>query len=302
MPVPDFQSLTLPVLKLAADGQVHWLKDAVAIMADHFNLSQEERNELLPSRTQTRIYNNVSWAVQYLRSAKLLESPERGTFRITQRGIEVLNQNPQRIDAQYLKRFQEFKEFFLGKTNQTANGQTEVVESNLPADQLMESAYRALRQALAQELLDRVKSCSPRFFEKLVVDLLLAMGYGGSLEDASKILGKSGDEGVDGLIKSDVLGLDQVYIQAKRWNSTVGRPIVQAFAGSLDGMRAKRGVIITTSDFSRDAHDYVDRIDKKIVLIDGEQLAQLMIDYNVGVAEERRYVIKRIDSDYFEEG
>lgn len=304
MPVPDFQTLMLPILQLASDGQEHKLKETVTRMADHFNLSEDERNELLASSRQTRLYSNVSWAITYLRAAGILVSPARGVFRITQRGREALSQNPSRIDIQYLRRYPEFVEFQMrisDKRNAQSSAQVETVESLTPNDQL-ENAYRALRQALAQDLLERVKNSSPRFFEELVVDLLVAMGYGGSVEDAGKALGKSGDEGIDGLIKSDVLGLDQVYIQAKRWNDMVGRPTVQAFAGSLDGVRAKRGVLITTSRFSKDAQDYVERIDKKIVLIDGERLVQLMIDYNVGVTEERRYVIKRVDNDYFEEG
>ncbi len=303
MPVPDFQSLMLPVLQIAGDNQLHRLGEAVTQIADQFNLTEEERFELLSSRTQTRIYANVSWAVTYLRNAGLLESPARGVFRITPVGLNTLKKDVPRIDIQYLRQFPEFVEF-LGRTRKGTDQQPQPHQQMPQEDnpiEVLESSYLSLRQALAQDVLERVKQCSPRFFELLVIDLLIAMGYGGSREDAGKALGRSGDEGVDGLIKGDVLGLDEVYIQAKRWRDTVGRPTVQAFAGSLEGLRAKRGVLITTSQFSTDARDYVGRIEKKVVLIDGEQLAQFMIDFNVGVTEESRYVIKRIDNDYFED-
>jgi restriction system protein len=304
MPVPDFQALMLPILELAADGREKKLSRAVELMADKFNLSQEERDERLPRGRQTRIYNNVSWAITYLRAARILESPSRGTFRITERGRQVLAENPQAIDVRYLRRFEEFVQFASirrERGNGQAQAESDIITATTP-DEELEAAYKALRQALAQELLERVKNCSPSFFEELVVDLLVAMGYGGSIEDAGQALGKSDDEGVNGVIKSDILGFDQIYVQAKRWTDTVGKPIVQAFAGSLDGLHSKQGVLITTSEFSQEAHEYVERIDnKKIILIDGERLVQLMIDYNIGVTEKSRYVIKRVDNDYFED-
>ena len=308
MPIPDFQTLMLPVLQLAGDGQLHRLRDAVAEMSDAFNLTEAERNEMIGSRLQTRIYSNVSWAVTYLRAARLLESPLRGTFRITDRGYEVLSANPQRIDVQYLRRFPEFMEFYApARTNDRApsagrNAQVhEPPAENISPDQRLEISHRELQKALALDLLERIKDCSPRFFEKLVVDLLVKMGYGGSVEDAGRAIGRSGDGGIDGMIKGDILGLDEVYIQAKRWEGVVGAPVVRDFVGALEGRRARRGVLITTSHFTDDARRYVERIEKKIVLIDGEQLAQYMIDFNVGVTEERRYVVKRLDENYFSE-
>ncbi|MBO9308594.1 MAG: restriction endonuclease [Chloroflexi bacterium] len=306
MPIPDFQTLMLPILQLAGDGQLHKLRDAVAAMSDAFNLTEAERNEMIGSRLQPRIYSNVSWAVTYLRAARLLESPLRGTFRITDRGYEVLSANPKRIDVQYLKRFPEFVEFYAAAradSRAPSAGQGaqmhEPPAENISPDERLEISYRELQKALARDLLERIKHCSPRFFENLVIDLLVKMGYGGSVEDAGKAIGRSGDGGIDGVIKGDILGLDEVYVQAKRWEGAVGTPVVRDFVGALEGRRARRGVLITTSSFTDDARRYVERIEKKIVLIDGEQLAQYMIDFNVGVAEERRYVIKRLDENYF---
>jgi restriction system protein len=308
MPVPDFQTLMLPVLQLAEDGQLHTLRDTVAEMSDAFNLSEAERNEMIGSRRQPKIYNNVSWAITYLRAARLLESPLRGTFQITERGYEVLSTNPERIDVQYLKRFSEFIEFYAtARTNDRTPSAgrsaqaNELTAESISPDERMEISHKELQKALARDLLERIKRCSPRFFGGLVVDLLVKMGYGGSVEDAGKAIGRSGDGGIDGLIKGDILGLDEVYIQAKRWESAVGTPVVRDFVGALEGRRARRGVLITTSNFTDDSRRYVERIEKKIVLIDGEQLAQYMIDFNVGVTEERRYIVKRLDENYFSE-
>lgn len=308
MPVPDFQTLMLPVLQLAGNGELHRLSETVDIMCDRFGLSQAERNEMISSRKQPRIYNNVSWAITYLRAARLLESPWRGTFQITERGYQVLETNPERIDVQYLKRFPEFMEFYTaGRANDREpsvrrNAQVNVtLAENISPDERLEIGYRELQKALANELLERIKRCAPRFFEMLVVDLLVRMGYGGSAEDAGSAIGQSGDGGIDGVIKGDILGLDEVYIQAKRWEGTVGAAVVRDFVGALEGRRARRGVLITTSKFTDDAGRYVERIEKKVVLIDGEQLAQYMIDFNVGVAEERRYIVKRLDENYFSE-
>lgn len=290
----------LPVLIIAGDGHEHTTTEVGDILAQQFHLTEADLKELLPSGKQSKFTNRIGWVSTYLRKTKLLDGTGRGRFRITDRGQQVLSTNPTRIDIKYLERFPEFAAF-QGQ-QRTANNDTEIVkETNQTPKEVLEESYLLLRRDLAQELLERIKRKPPIFFERLVVELLVAMGYGGSLKDAGQAVGRSGDGGIDGIIKEDRLGLDYIYIQAKRWEDTVGRPAVQAFAGSLDEQRARRGVMITTSSFSQEAHRFVSRIEKKIVLIDGEMLAQLMIDYNVGVAVEETYVVKRVDIDYFEE-
>lgn len=243
------------------------------------------------------------WAKTYLKKAGLVATPSRGRVKITERGLSVLNKNPSYIDQKYLRQFPEFIEFkdFRNEHLSQDNLGFEKIESNLTPQEILENSYQDLRNKLAHELLDQVKGSSPEFFERLVVDLLVAMGYGGSRSEAGERVGKSGDDGIDGIIKEDKLGLDTVCIQPKRWQNTVGRPDIQAFVGSLAGNRARKGVFITTSQFSKEAIEYVHRIEQKVVLIDGDNLAQMMIDHNVGVSEESRYTVKKIDSDYFEE-
>jgi len=298
MPIPDYQTLMLPLLRIAGDEREHVLGDIIEFLADEFKVSQEERRTLLPSGGQEILDNRVAWARTYLKKAGLLESPGRGRIHITARGLQVLQGKPGRIDVRFLSRFPEFVEFKSGSARRTEPEQDVQGEPETPEEKL-ESSYQNLRRALAQELLERVRDCSPRFFERLVVDLLVAMGYGGTRKDAGQAVGQSGDDGIDGIIKEDKLGFDVVYVQAKRWNTAVGRPIVQAFAGSLEGQRARKGVLMTTSRFTQDAEDYVGRIEKRIVLIDGEQLAQLMIDHGIGVTEIAMYSVKKVDSDYF---
>lgn len=298
MTVPDYQRILLPLLQLTGDGKEHLLSEAYEVLADYFDLTDTEREELLPSGRQTRFDNRVSWARTYLTKAGLLEKTGFGRFGITERGLDVLRSQPGNIDYQYLLQFPEFVEFKQRDRSSSSDG-TDVADAEQTPQELLEASYQNLRRALAQELLDRIKACSPRFFESIVVDLLVAMGYGGSRKDAGQAVGQSGDGGIDGIIKEDKLGLDVVYIQAKRWEGSVGRPIVQGFAGSLEGLRARKGVFITTSRFTEDALEYVTRIEKKIVLIDGEELAQLMLDYGVGVTEVARYTVQRIDTDYF---
>ncbi len=301
MAVPDFQSMMLPLLRLAADGREHTLSEAIETLAQQFALTETDRKELLPSGRQSRYANRMGWAATYLRKTKLLESTARGRFRITQRGLDELSSGVTRIDLPYLAKYDELAEFRRRPSVEATHEDEEIDQlatSQTPREAL-EASYQTLRRELADELLEQIKSRPPRFFEKLVVDLLVAMGYGGSRKDAGQRVGRSGDGGIDGIIKEDKLGLDYVYIQAKRWEGTVGRPQVQAFAGSLDEQKARKGVMITTSNFSQDAHRFVDRIEKKIVLIDGEQLTQLMIEHNVGVAIEETYTVKKIDLDYF---
>jgi len=303
MAVPDFQSLMLPILQIAGDGQEHTSAEASERMIQQFKLSEGDLRELLPSGRQSKYANRIGWATTYLRKTKLLEGTGRGRFRITERGRAVLSDNPSRVDLKYLSRFPE-QASFRGDIAQEQPDNGEVIIASAVSQtprEVLEASYQVLRRELAQELLERIKSKPPIFFERLVVELLVAMGYGGSLKDAGQAIGRSGDGGIDGVIKEDRLGLDYIYIQAKRWDGTVGRPVVQAFAGSLDEQKARKGVMIATSTFSQDARRFVERIEKKLVLIDGEQLAQLMIEYNVGVAVEQTYTVKKIDLDYFEE-
>lgn len=307
MAVPDYQSVMLPLLELASDGDEHSLGDAIEVLADRFGLSAADRDELLPSGTQRTWNNRVAWASSYLRHAGLLSSARRGRFEITERGRAVLATPPKRIDRHFLSQYPEFVQFITGSSavgSGASRGDEiaptgDAAATSTPEEQL-EAIYQGLRQHLAQELLERVRTVSPSFFEQLVVDLLVAMGYGGSRKEAGKAVGRSGDGGIDGIINEDRLGLDVVYVQAKRWESTVGRPQIQMFTGSLEGHRASKGVFITTSDFSSDALGYIRSIGKKIVLIDGRQLAELMIDHGVGVAPVTSYALWRVDADYFE--
>ncbi len=302
MSIPDFQSFMLPLLRFTADQQEHSLRETIENLAQTFQLTEQERKALLPSGQQTTFDNRVSWASTHLKKAGLLESTRRSFFRITQRGLDVLSQNPPRIDVKFLEQFPEFVEFRGGgkKDKETASEVAMDGNSHQTPEELLEYGYQKIRQDLAQELLNRVKVSPPSFFERLVVELLVKMGYGGSRKDAGEAVGKSGDEGIDGIIKEDRLGLDVIYLQAKRWDSVVGRPEIQKFVGALHGQGAKKGVFITTSNFSNEARDYATRGDSlKIVLIDGQQLAQLMIDYDVGVAKVASYEIKKLDFDYF---
>jgi restriction system protein len=259
---------------------------------------------MLPSGQQEIFANRVGWAKTYLKKAGLIDSPQRATFVISEKGKEILSQNPARIDTKFLRQFPEFQKFNrVNKQNETIT-----LDSNLSAseqeqtpEELLENSYQEIRQALATDLLSILRKLSPDDFEKLVVELLVKMGYGGSIRDAGKAVGRSGDQGIDGIIKEDRLGLDIIYIQAKRWadNNAVGRPEIQKFVGALAGQGAKKGIFITTSYFTKEALEYAPRNEIKIVLIDGEELGQLMIDYNLGVSTKEIYEIKRIDHDYF---
>jgi len=303
MPVPDYQSVMLPLMKLANDEQEHSQRDVIETLAQLFHLTEDERKELLPSGRQAKFDNRVGWACTYLNKAGLLTRTGRGKFSITARGREIMNGNPLTINTAFLMQYNEFKRFQNSSIPDNQQPQPVAIDNHTQTpEESLELSYQNLRAKVAQELLERVMTCSPRFFEQLVVDLLVAMGYGGSRKDAGQAVGQSGDGGVDGIIKEDRLGLDVVHIQAKRWKDTVGRPTVQSFAGSLEGFRARKGVFITTSQFSQEAKGYVNNIEKKIVLIDGEQLAQYMLDYGIGVSEIAIYVVKQIDLDYFADG
>lgn len=304
--IPDYQSLMLPLLRLVADGQEHKYRDLIEKLAIEFNVTDEERKELLASGNQAIFDNRVGWAKTYLKKAGLLDSPKRATFIITDLGRQTLFKKPNRIDAKYLRQFPAFLEFHKASRNDNDTEEDEsrtIALTDQTPEESLDKAYQRIRKSLAAELLNKVIDLSPAFFERLVVELLVKMGYGGSIKDAGKAIGKSGDEGIDGTIKEDKLGLDVIYIQAKRWRpgNGVGRPELQKFVGALAGQGAKKGIFITTSNFTREALDYTPRNETKIVLIDGEQLAQLMIDFNIGCTTQQTYELKKIDSDYFGE-
>ncbi|MFO0867046.1 MAG: restriction endonuclease [Gemmataceae bacterium] len=288
----------LPLLEILADGQEIPLRAVTKALAERLNLSEAELDQMLPSGQQSVFANRVAWAKTYLKKAGLLIQPKRGVVQISNEGRAVLGMNPSQVDNAFLSKYPGFSDFF-GRTASMENEEP-LIDPATPAETL-EASYLTIRSALADELLERVKSSSPAFFERLVVELLVAMGYGGTLSDAGQAVGRTGDGGIDGIIKEDALGLDVICIQAKKWERTVGRPEVQAFAGSMEGFRARKGVMLSTSNFSKDARDYVTRIERKIVLIDGDRLAELMIDHEIGVTTARSYVVKRLDSDYFED-
>lgn len=306
MGVPDYQFLMLPLLRALADGDEHDVADVRGRLATELKLTEADRSELLPSGKQAVFDNRVGWAKTYLDKAGLLTSPRRGVYRVTDLGRSLLGERPERIDRQVLLRFEPFRDFVRREPNAPDASLDDgalappIGPARTP-EEALESAYRQIRHRLEAELLEAVSKASPTFFERLVVDLLVKMGYGGSVEDAGKSLGRSHDDGLDGVIKEDHLGLDAIYVQAKRWMRTVGRPEIQAFAGSLEGARARKGVFITISTFSGEAREYVARIEKKIALIDGAQLAALMVDFGIGVNTVSSYELKRVDSDYFSE-
>lgn len=297
MSVPDFQSFFRPLLNLAADGREHSIQEARESIGKVMALSEEDMNELLPSGTQRKFDNRVAWAKSYFVQAKVFESPRRGYFKITQRGQDLQKQGHKRIDIRILNQFPEFVEFHKARVTK----EEEIEPSSETPEETLQKSYESIRSDLASQIVQRIANNSPQFFERLVVDLMVSMGYGGSRADAGRSIGGSGDEGIDGIIKEDRLGLDLVYLQAKRWESTVGRPEVQKFDGALHGKRAKKGVFITTGRFSDDAKKYVETIDPKVILIDGRMLAELMIDQGLGTTTTATYQIKRIDSDYFTE-
>ncbi len=307
MAVPDYQSLMLPLLQFAArEGTEISTSEAVEALAKELGLTEADLREMLPSGVQPTFINRVGWASTYLKKAGLLEATRRGFYQITDRGRDLLKKQPKTINVKLLRQYPEFLEFERLKGTRSSDKATERKESleispETPLEQL-ENAYKNLRDKLADELLARLKQASPAFFEKVVVELLVKMGYGGSRVDAGKAIGRSGDGGIDGIIKEDKLGLDVVYIQAKRWDSNpVGRPDVMQFVGALQAQRANKGIFMTTSRFTDDARSYVSQIGSKIVLIDGEQLTNLMIEHDVGVSTVSLYPVKKVDSDYFEE-
>lgn len=303
MSIPDFQTLMRPILVLHSDGRDWSNEETLEVLTAEFKLTPEERAQLLPTKKQAVFVNRVAWAKSHLKGAGLLESPRRAVYRITTRGREVLTREPGSIGMKVLKQFPEYLQFRTPTLSPVAGPGTarppNLDLSELTPEELMEHGYDQVRAQLAQDLIEKVKGCPPEFFEKLVVELLVAMGYGGSRADAGEAVGRGGDGGIDGIIKEDRLGLDTIYIQAKRWDGSVGRPEIQKFAGALQGVRARKGIFITTSAFTTDARSYAGQIESKIVLIDGPALANLMIEHEVGVARVESYDIKRLDSDYF---
>ena len=303
MAIPDFQTLMLPLLELAGNGREWGIGDAVERLAEKFQLNEEERRQMLPSGAQATFDNRVHWARSYLKQAGLLVNPGRGVFQISNRGSDVLQKHPVRIDVPFLTQFEEFKAFNGRRTKgeSTATPDSSVAAESETPHEILERSFERLFRELSAEILSAVQKLSPDRFERLVVRLLVAMGYGGTLTDAGRAVGGSGDEGIDGIIKEDRLGLDVIYVQAKRWTGPVGRPEIQKFAGALQGQRARKGVFITTSEFSDAALQFVERIDLRIVLIDGDYLSRLLIDYDLGVTPVTSYSVKRLDSDFFAE-
>ena len=302
--IPDYQTIMLPMLQLLADGRTWSIRELTQAVADHFKLTTEEREQRLPSGQQEIIANRVGWARSYLKYAGLLSAPSRGRLHITDLGRSTLAESPGRIDNELLKRFPAFREFFKKKSkpnNQSEPPTLSIEEKRTPHD-LIESAYDSLLRATTEEVLTRLKAGSPGFFESVVLRLLMAMGYGGVAGHGS-VTGKSGDGGIDGVIRQDKLGLDVVCIQAKRWEGPVGRPVVQQFVGSMDYYRAKKGVILTTSTFTKDGADFLRHIEgKTVVLVDGDRLAELMVEHGLGVTTTRTYALREVSNDFFDEG
>lgn len=303
--IPDYQTIMLPLLKFAGDQKEHNIREAIDYISNLFQLTDEERKQILPSGQQYVIDNRVGWARTYLKKAGLVETPKRSFFIITKAGLDVLKNNPAEINVSFLSQFDSFNEFKSIKNEKDKEGDDSERfienETTKTPQELIEHGYNKIRNDLSQELITIVKQSSPSFFERLVVELLLSMGYGGSLKDAGQAIGQSGDGGIDGIIKEDKLGLDVIYIQAKRWENVVGSKEVRNFVGSLVGQKANKGVFITTSNFTKDSIEYVKTISHKVILIDGELLTQLMIDNNIGVSKVISYDIKKIDNDYFNE-
>ncbi len=299
--IPDFQSIMLPFLNIISDDLEHSTNETNDYLAKLFSLTPEEINQFLPSGSQKTFSNRVAWAKAYLKMAGLLENTRRGYFKITESGKTFLETRPIEINIKVLKTLPAFQENYGKSKEEEINSDNENSHLKSTPEETLEISYINIRKSLSQELLQKIKSCSPTFFENLVVELLVKMGYGGTIKDAGQSIGQSGDEGIDGIIKEDRLGLDVIYIQAKRWENVVGRPEIQKFIGALAGQGAKKGVFITTSRFTNEAKSYQPKNDTKIVLIDGEKLADLMIDYNLAVSMSNVFEIKRIDNDYFEE-
>ncbi len=302
MSIPDFQTVMRPLLEAHQDGEERINRELVASLADHFELSDEERREMLPSGRAKLFANRVGWAKTHITKAGLLFSSRRAISQITERGRQALHDHPDGINLAILDKFKEHRDWLgRGRTSDAQKKTAEGTAKTHTPEEVLENAYLEVRRQIEEELLSQIMASPPDFLEQLVVDLVVAMGYGGSRKDAGEALGRAGDEGIDGIIKEDPLGLDIIYLQAKRWDANVARPEIQKFAGALQGQRARKGIFITTSSFSAGAVEYVSRIETKIILIDGPRLARLMYDHGIGVSTRSTYELRRIDTDYFSE-
>ncbi|MFT4204496.1 MAG: restriction endonuclease [Chitinophagaceae bacterium] len=304
MSIPDFQSFFYPILKFSSDKQEHSLDEVRDFLTQYFSLTDEDKAERVPSGTQTKFDNRIYWTKSYFSKARLIENTKRSHFKITERGLKFLQNFSSEISINDLKTINEFRSFNEG-IHSTSEIQiienNKTIETKTPLEKLEES-YQYIKRELGLELLEKIRSNTWQFFEDLVIDLMVKMGYGGSRNKAGESIKRTNDEGIDGIINEDKLGLDIIYLQAKMWKTetNIGRPEIQKFVGALHGKRAKKGVFITTSSFSKGAVDYVKSIDPKVILIDGETLTNLMIEYNVGTTPIETYQIKKIDLDYFE--
>jgi len=304
MAIPDFQTLMRPLLELHGDGEEHLNRDLVNSLADQFSLTEEERREMLPSGRAKMFDNRVGWAKTYISTAGLIEAPRRAVSVITGKGKQALIDYPNAINLRVLAKLNGTKSAREKKRDVELGMEPPRgvdVESNETPEEAFENAYLKLRSDVEREIIAKILANPPDFLERVIIDLVVKMGYGGNRKDAGEAIGRSGDEGIDGIIKEDPLGLDIIYLQAKRYEGTVGRPDVQKFAGALQGQRAKKGIFITTSTYSREAKDFASKIDTKIILIDGPMLAKLMFDHGVGVSVNTVYEVKKIDTDYFDE-
>ncbi|RUR12524.1 restriction endonuclease [Legionella septentrionalis] len=303
MPIPNYQDCMYPILKLLSKHDELKFTKLISMIGDWFKLSGEEKNKMLTSGRSTILRTRVHWAKVYLKQAGLVKYPQRGYVALTSRGNEVLASNPESINTDYLKQFSEFVDFLNRSKSSNQDSENSDKNSQESPEEILSNTYNSIKDQVTAELLDEIKFCTPQFFEELVVKVIVAMGYGGSFEEAHKAIGKVGDEGVDGVIKEDRLGLDSIYLQAKlkRTDTNVGRPDVQKFYGALQGKRSKKGIFITTTDFSKEARDYANNIDLKIILISGQVLIDLMWEYNIGLKVKNFYPLKEIDYDFFVE-
>jgi len=305
--IPNFQKFFYPVLKFTSERTETSLNEIRNVLTQFFSLTEEEKAERVPSGVQTKFDNRIYWTKSYLSKAKLIENTKRSHFKITKKGLDFLQKFNSEISINDLKAIPEFREFnegvpsTVGQTVTTATDEDfQIIETKTP-EEILDYSFTKLTDELASELIDKIKSCSPSFFERLVVDLLVKMGYGGSRKEAGKVIGKSNDGGIDGIINEDKLGLDTIYIQAKKWENTVPIAQIRDFAGSLLSKKAKKGIFLTTSDYPKSAYDFVSSIEPRIVLINGKELAELMIEHGVGVSTKINYEVKKMDIDYFEE-
>ncbi len=295
--IPDFQTIMLPLLKTFQDGEEKTSKELREKMVSYFNISIEEQKEKIPSGKQPLYYNRVAWAIAYLKMADLISSPLRAVYKITEEGKKVLENPPEKITINFLKQFDSFSKNRNPEKDTELDDNNQIVEKT--PDELIEIGYKQVKNELSLQILNQIKDCSPYFFEKLVLDLLIKMGYGGSEMANGEVTPKGSDEGIDGIIKEDKLGLDKIYIQAKKWENCVGRPEIQKFVGALQGKRAKKGIFITMSTFTKEALEYAENLDVAVILIDGKKLANYMIENELGVSLKQNYKIYNVDTDYF---